>query len=224
MPDGDRSEGHTVKALDQALAELRLTALAMGGLVIDQVNCAVRGLVEGDLEAALRVDQRERQVNDLDRRIDRDAFELIALRQPMAGDLRMAKAIARVGIELERIGDEAKKIARFAARLCAGEPHEPVEIVAPQLRSMTQLAGAMLRDAVRSMDEDDAALARDVTVRDEALDSEFEAALQRLLATTVDGEAELKATTDTVLALRGLERIGDHATNVAEQVLFMLAA
>jgi phosphate transport system protein len=112
----DPMEGHTAKAFDGALTELRLHAVGMGGLVIDQVSTAVRALLEADANLAQTVLARESQVNDLERAVDREAFQLIALHQPVAGDLRMATSVSRISVELERAGDESKKIARFAAR------------------------------------------------------------------------------------------------------------
>ena len=223
MSSGDRSEGHTLKALDQALTELRLHALNMGGLVIDQVSCAARALLKGDVELARLVVEREQQVNEFDRLVDREAFELIALRQPVAGDLRTARAISRAIIELERVGDEAKKIARFAVRLTEGEPQGPVLAVSKYLRHMADLSMSMLSDAVRALDEGDIELARSVTSRDAELDQEFASALRQLLTLVMEDQMYLKATIDTVFALKGLERIGDHAKNIGEQVLFMMS-
>src|ERR1700710_498191 len=114
--DTDPTEGHTSRSLDHALSELRLSTVSMGGLVIDQVTTAVRALLEGDASASQQVLSREVQVNQLEQNIDRDAFRLIALHQLVAGDLRLVRAIARVIHELERVGDEARKIASFAQR------------------------------------------------------------------------------------------------------------
>lgn len=220
--DGDPTEGHTTKALDQALAELRLNAVSMGGLVIDQVGVAMRALLASETEAAQLVLSREPRINDLNRRIDREAFQLIALHQLVAGDLRFVRAISRVIIDLERVGDEAKKIARFALRVMGGEPKAPVAMVANSLRHMADLSGSMLRYAVRALDESDAALARSVVARDQELDAEFERGLRQLFTLVMEGEPYLRATIDTVFALKGLERIGDHAKNIAEQVSFMM--
>ena len=217
----DPTEGHTAKALDVALAELRLQAVSMGGLAIDQVSTSIRALLDGDAALAELVLSREPQVNDLERRVDRDAFRLIALHQPVAGDLRMAKAISRISVELERAGDESKKIAKFAARLATGEPQGPVHAVARYLRHMATLSTGMLRDAVRALDEYDSAMAQSVTTRDAELDAEFAAALRQLLTLAMEDQRILGATIDTVFALKGLERIGDHAKNIAEQVVFV---
>lgn len=220
-PPPDPTEGHTAKAFDTALAELRLHVVTMGGLAIDQVSTAVRALLDGDAELAKVVLAREPRINELERNVDREAFRLIALHQPMAGDLRMAKAVSRITVELERVGDEAKKIARFAGRLATGEPQGPVRAVARYLRHMADLTTGMLREAVRALDESDPDLARGVVGRDSELDAEFAAALRQLLTLAMQDQHFFSATIDTVFALKGLERIGDHAKNIAEQVLFV---
>jgi len=221
LQTSDPAEGHTAKVFDAALSELRLHVVTMGGLAIDQVSTAVRALLDGDADLAQIVLVRESRLNDLERTIDREAFRLIALHQPMAGDLRMAKAVSRITVELERVGDEAKKIARFAARLATGEPQGPVRAVARYLRHMAELTAGMLRDAVRALDEADLYLARGVTSKDSELDAEFAAALRQLLTLAMQDQRFLGATIDTVFALKGLERIGDHAKNIAEQVVFV---
>ena len=217
----DPTEGHTAKVFDAALSDLRLHVVAMGGLAIDQVGTAVKALLDGDAEQAKIVVSREPKLNDLERSIDREAFRLIALHQPVAGDLRMAKAVSRIIVELERVGDEAKKIARFAGRLSGGEPRGPVRAVARYLSHMAELTARMLREAVRALDESDPDLARGVAGRDSELDDEFAAALRQLLTLAMQDQRFLGATIDTVFALKGLERIGDHAKNIAEQVVFV---
>jgi len=220
---GDPTEGHTSRAFDSALAELRLSVVAMGGLVVDQVAAAARALLSADMDAARLVLDREDRVNRFEQRVDHEAFQLIALHQPVAGDLRMARAISRATVEFERAGDESKKIARFALRLGEGEPQGPVVAVARYLRHMADLSVDMLRDAVRALDESDAEMASTVELRDAELDREFQAALRQILTLVMEDQRYLKTTIDTVLALKGLERIGDHAKNVAEQVRFMLS-
>jgi phosphate transport system protein len=216
----DPAEGHTAKALDFSLGELRLRAVALGGLVIDQVTTAIRALLTRDAKQAVLVIEREARVDELYRQVDRESFELIALHQPMAGDLRLIRAVSRIAIELERVGDEAKKIARFAMRVSRGEPAGPVVAVAPFLRHMAALSADMLRNAVRALDETDAALADSVVLRDAELDEEFQSALRKVFTLAMEGPPYVRATIDTVLALKGLERIGDHAKNIARQVCF----
>ena len=220
-PPSDPAEGHTAKVFDTALSDLRLHVVTMGGLAIDQVSMAVRALLEGDAALSQIVMSRESRINEFERSVDREAFRVIALHQPMASDLRMAKAVSRITVELERVGDEAKKIARFAGRLATGEPRGPVRAVARNLRHMADLTAAMLREAVRALDESDPELARGVVGRDSELDAEFATALRQLLALAMQDQRFFSATIDTVFALKGLERIGDHAKNIAEQVLFV---
>jgi phosphate transport system protein len=219
---GDPLEGHTSKIVDQSLSGLRLHAVEMAGLVIDQVSCAVRALIQRDTRLAAVVLGRETLVNAYDGRLDRETLEFIALQQPVASDLRMVRAVARTALELERVGDESKKIARFATRAGGRGAHDPVGAVAPYLRHMAELSVSMLRSAVRAFDESDAALARDVLARDPELDAEFASALRQLMSLVMQDQHFIKATIDTIFALKGLERIGDHAKNIAEQVLYML--
>ncbi len=161
MQVADPVEGHTSKSVDQSLHALRLHAVEMGGLVIDQVGTAVKALLDRDARLADLVLSRESLVNDYDGRLDHDSLTFIALQQPVANDLRMARAVARSGLELERVGDEAKKIARFAMQIGSVSAHDPVVAVARYLRHMADLSVAMLRSAVRALDESSAGLAHE---------------------------------------------------------------
>jgi phosphate transport system protein len=218
----DPLEGHTSKAVDYSLTDLRTHAVEMGGLVIDQVGSAVRALLDRDLRLAELVLSREPLVNDYESRLDADTLTFIALQQPVANDLRATRSIARVALELERVGDESKKIARFAARAGAAAEHDPVVAVARYLRHMASLSTAMLRSAVRALDEASPELAHEVLARDKEVDAEFATALRQLMSFVMQDHQFLRATIDTVFALKGLERIGDHAKNIAEQVLYMV--
>jgi len=222
MHVADPHEHHTSKTVDQALTELRTHAVEMGGLVIDQVGSAVKALLERDGRLAEVVLSREPLVNEYESRLDRDSLTFMALHQPVANDLRTARAIARSGLELERVGDESKKIARFAAKAGAVAAHDPVVAVGRSLRHMATLSTAMLRSAVRALDEADPGLARQVLERDRELDEEFASALRQVMSFVMEDQQFLRATMDTVFALKGLERIGDHAKNIAEQVLYMV--
>ena len=218
----DPLEGHTSKTVDQSLTELRTHAVEMGGLVIDQVGSAVKALLERDGKLAELVLSREPLVNDYESRLDRDTLTFIALQQPVASDLRATRAVARVALELERVGDESKKIARFAAKSGAASEHDPVGAVARYLRHMASLSTTMLRSAVRALDEASPELAREVLALDKELDAEFATAIRQLMSFVMEDHQFLRATIDTIFALKGLERIGDHAKNIAEQVLYMV--
>jgi phosphate transport system protein len=219
---GDPVEGHTIRSVDQSLASLRNHVVEMGGLVIDQVGSAVNSLLDRDAQLADLVVSREPMVNDYETRLDRDSLTFIALQQPVANDLRAARAIARAGLELERVGDESKKIARSTLRRGTTSSHDPVSAVARYLRHMAALSTSMLRSAVRALDESDPELAREVLARDKELDHEFATALRQLMSFVIEDQKFLKPTIDTIFALKGLERVGDHAKNVAEQVLYMI--
>lgn len=218
----DPLEGHTSKTMDQSLTELRTHAVEMGGLVIDQVGSAVKALLDRDPRLAELVLSREPLVNDYESRLDRDTLTFIALQQPVASDLRATRAVARVALELERVGDESKKIARFAAGTGTAAEHDPVGAVARYLRHMAGLSTAMLRSAVRALDEASPRLAREVLALDKELDAEFATAIRQLMSFVMEDHQFLRATIDTIFALKGLERIGDHAKNIAEQVLYMV--
>jgi len=219
---GESTDRHTTRVVDQGLAELRLQSVEMGALVMDQVSKAVHALLTGDETSAELVLSREPQVNGLQTSINQRIFEFIALHPLVAGDLRFTQGLMRTTVEMERVGDESKKIARFALRLLDGEPHEPVMMVAHSLRHMAALCADMLRLAVRAFDETDLDLAEQVITRDAELDAEFESAMRRIFTLVMEGEPYLRATNDTVFALKGLERIGDHSKNIAEQVIFMI--
>jgi phosphate transport system protein len=221
MQRTDPTDPHTSSSVDQSLAGLRLHALEMGALVIDQVAGAVRALVENDTPLAHAVLAREARVDEYEKQLDRDSLTFIALQQPVASDLRLARAIVRIGRELERAGDEAKKIARFALSLEKAADGSPVLAVSRQLRHMAALSGSMLRAAVRAADEMDLDMARTVLQRDAELDAEFAAALRLVMSYVLEDNRFLRPTIDTIFALKGLERIGDHASNIAEQVLYM---
>lgn len=220
--EGESTDGHTTKVIDLGLSQLRMQAVEMASLVIDQVSKAVSALLTGDADAAEAVLSREPIVNHSQSSIDQHIFEFIALHPLVAGDLRFTQGLLRATVEMERVGDESKKIARFALRLLNGEPHEPVMMVAHFLRHMAELCAGMLRMAVRALDETNLDLAQQVIERDIELDREFEAAMRRLLTLVMEGEPYLRSTVDTVFALKGLERIGDHSKNIAEQVVFMI--
>jgi phosphate transport system protein len=220
----DPSEPHTLTGFDHSVGALRMLAVQMGGLVIEQVADSVKAVLERDSVLARRVLEREALVNEYEKRIDRDSLTFMALQHPVANDLRLARAIVRISRELERVGDEAKKIARFALTLADAHNDAPVLAVARRLKHMAALSASMLRAACRAADETDVELARSVQARDSELDSEFEAALREVMSYVMQDSRFVRPTIDTVFALKGLERVGDHATNIAEQVIYMLGA
>jgi phosphate transport system protein len=227
---GDPVEGHTLKAVDQALGDLRLRTVLLGALVIEQVSAAASALLAADRALAAKVLEREASVTAMARHIDHRAFECIALRQLVAGDLRLARAIARIVVDLEGAGEEGGQLARIGMRLhgadaagaAAAPAAEPLLAATKSLRHMAELAGAMLRQALRALDESDLAMSRTVTLQELELDREFASAVRLLLTRVMEGRPAVGAIVDTVFAAKSLERIGDHASNIARQVQYFM--
>ena len=213
--------GHTSRVYDQAMLGLRMQLLEMGGLVLSQVAGAVRALLAADTTLACDILDREQAVNAYAERVDRAAMALIALHQPVAGDLRTVRALTRAAIDLERVGDEAKKLAYLARDIAAGSRVTLSNGVRRPLRVMGQAAASMLHDAVDALDRMSAESAQGVLVRDAELDAEFNGALRLLVTEGMEDPRSLAGIADAVLALKAIERIGDHAKNVAEQVAFI---
>jgi phosphate transport system protein len=219
----ETAEGHTVKAYDGALSELRRRAHQMGMLVSQQVETAVRALLESDREAAELVLQREQQINAWQSEIEAESFRLLARQAPVASDLRTVLAVSRAVTDLERAGDESKKIARFALASAGRGATGPSRVMHRPLRHMAELASESMRVAVPALDRGDAAVAHEVARLDREIDQEFEAALRQLMTVAMERTRLLKPVFDTVFALKSLERIGDHAKNVAEHVVFLVS-
>ena len=219
----ESAEGHTVKAYDGALAELRQRAHRMGMLVSQQVETAVYALLESDRESAELVLQREQQINAWQSEIEAESFRLLARQAPVASDLRTVLAISRAVTDLERAGDESKKIARFALASAGRGATGPSRVMHRPLRHMAELASESMRVAVDALDRGDAGVAHEVARLDREIDQEFEAALRQLMTVAMERTRLLKPVFDTVFALKSLERIGDHAKNVAEHVVFLVS-
>jgi phosphate transport system protein len=207
-------EGHISKAFDGELASLHLHVVQMGGLVLRQVNDAADAYTEWRPETAARVVEHEREVNAYERTIDAEQFGLIARRGPVAGDLRVIVAMSKCIAELERAGDEAKKIAAAVLRHAGRPGHGTVH----DARHMGRLAVNLLRLSLESLDRIDADAAAQVIARDQELDVEYAEGLRRLLRQAVEDPLHFDVTLEAAFVLKSLERIGDHARNLARQV------
>jgi|SRR5579872_5975955 len=207
-------EGHISKAFDGALAALHIRVVEMGGLVLDQVREAAYAYTQWHANSAEYVLEREREVNDYAARLDAEQLSLIARRQPVAGDLRATLAMSRAVAELERAGDEAKKIARTVLSHDQG----PGPGTSRDVRHLGQLAVSLMRLALESFDRLDTALAGEVIDRDKELDAEYTAGLRRLMTRAMEDPRHFSVAVEAAFVLKSLERIGDHARNVARQV------
>ncbi len=197
------------------MASLHVRVVEMGGLVLDQVREATHAYTEWDEEAALRVIERERDVNSYKKSIDSEQLVLIARRAPVASDLRAILAMSKCVAELERAGDEARKIARNVF----GTGSRPGVATSRDARHLGELATSLLRLALEALDTIDIAGCDEVVARDEDLDEEYAAGLRRLLTRAMEDPRHFEVAVEAAFVLKSLERIGDHARNLARHVL-----
>ena len=207
-------EGHISKAFDGDLAALHLRALEMGGLVLDQVREATRAYTDWDGHAAERVLERAAAVSQYEEGSRRDELALVARRQPVSRDLKAIFALGRSVAELERAGAEAHKIARTVLQ----QGGRPTRTTSADVRHLGQLAASLLRSALEALDRLDRESALAVIARDAELDAEYAAGLRRLISRAMEDPRALEVAIEAAFALKSLERIGDHARNVARQV------
>ncbi len=209
---------HTNRRYDEQLGQLRETLLAMGELVDAQIRDGVDCFLACDGPRAAEVAARDAQVNRLDTEIDDRCVGILALNQPAAVDLRLIMAALKITTDLERVGDQA---ASICSRLV-----EPAHLAAlgvdDDLARMARLARAMVRESLDALADLDATRAKAVIVRDDELDALHHALLNRVLAVMIDQPGGIGPGTRVVFVSRSLEQIGDHATNIAEAVVFMV--
>ena len=211
-------EGHTVRTYDGDILNLRMDALRMGGFAIDQVQRAVAALTQNDDEAAREVVERHAQVVVYGKAIEEDIIALIARRQPVASELRAVLTVGRIATDLGRVGNAARKIARLALELHATAGDAPLLRFYHDVRKMARIAVAMLREALDCFDRVDLERALAIGRRDQELDAEFHLALRELVTYVMEDQRYLRSTLQTVFVLKALERVGDHARNIAAVV------
>ena len=204
----------------EELQTLQARLLAMGGLAEERVRSAVAGLSAGDAARLTAVTVGDEPINELHIEVDRRAFQLLALHQPMAVDLRAIVAALKINTDLERVGDLAVNIAEAARRYLA---HPPVKQLI-DIPRMGDIAQRMLRDALDAFVRRDMTLAQHVLDEDDKLDALKSQIFRELLAFMVRDQTTVEPALDLILISRHLERIGDHATNIAEDVIFMVSA
>jgi phosphate transport system protein len=210
---------HT-RHFEDALETLKERLLAMGGLAEERVRTAVMGLSERDPELVELVLAGDEPINDLHIEVDDRCFKLLALHQPMAADLRAIVAAVKINTDLERVGDLAVNIAEAAKRYLQHPPVKPL-IDIPRMGAIAQ---SMLRDALDAFVRRDVALAERVLAEDDALDALKTQIFRELLTFMLSDPSTIEASLDLILVSRHLERIGDHATNIAEDVIFLVSA
>lgn len=213
---------HTLKKFDEELATLRDLVLKMGGLVEDQVSRAVGALERGEPSVALEVVERDRDVDRMEIRADEEVAQLLALRTPLGIDLRTVLTLSKTVNDLERIGDEAKKIAKAAIRLDEGREEQGGVPGLGHVSTTARFALSMLHGALDALVRLDLERADQVCEEDDRLDDAYDAALADLKAQMAGDPASIGAAVHVMFALKALERIGDHAKNVAEYVFYLV--
>jgi phosphate transport system protein len=209
-----------VRHFQEELEALKERLLAMGGLAEERVRVAVRAVAEREGGALQAVVSGDEPINDFHIELDDRCFKLLALHQPMAADLRTIVAAVKINTDLERVGDLAVNVAEAGKRYLQHPPVKPL-IDIPRMGDIAQV---MLRDALDAFVRRDVFLAEAVLAKDDDLDALKTQIFRELLTFMLQDPATIEPALDLILISRHLERIGDHATNIAEDVIFMVSA
>jgi len=210
---------HTNKQYDAELEEVRSRFLQMGGLVESQITGAIDGLANGDLVALDAVVQRDTEVNRFEVELDEACSHILARRQPTAGDLRMMITVIKMITDMERAGDEAEKIARMAKLIHeAGRMNMP----AVELWHMANSVVTMLRKALDAFARLDAQAAAQVVRQDKVVDAEWQGVIRQLVTYMIEDPRTISRSIELLFIAKALERIGDHAKNMCELVVYMV--
>ena len=208
---------HLSKQFDEDLAGLRTHVLEMGGLVESQIRSAVDAYATGETGVVKDVVENDHRVNEFEKLIDDHTIHVVAKRQPTASDLRLVMGVSKIVTDLERIGDEAKKIAKGARRV-----HEHGQLTLPratEVRHVADEAISMLRRSLDAFARLDVALANEVIHADAKVDTEFKALVRQLITYMMEDPRTITTAIDIVWICRSIERIGDHAKNIAEHII-----
>jgi phosphate transport system protein len=211
---------HISKQFETDLDTTRTRVLQMGGLIEAQILAAIQGFVTGDGELIEQVIQNDARVNGYEVAIDGACSQLLVRRQPAASDLRLIMAISKIVTDLERMGDEAKKIARMAKRIHEHSKHQAQRF--PAIRHAAGTAIKMLRQALDAFARLDAVSAAEVLKEDSDIDTEFKSVVRQLITYMMEDPRTITAALETVWVAKAVERIGDHAKNVSEQVIYIV--
>ena len=207
---------HTVKAFDEDITRLRGLIAEMGGLAELSIHEALDALVKGDDDLAKKVIKRDKKIDALEAEVDKLAVRVIALRAPMADDLREVIAALKIAGVVERIDDYSKNIAKSAGDIEGRSKFEPLTL----LPAMGEIACEMVHDVLTAYAARDPILAREVIAADEKVDAFYNSIFRNVVSYMVENPATISSAAQLLFVARNLERIGDHATNVAEMVHF----
>ena len=217
MPDK-----HLSSQFDNELSGISTRVLEMGGLVESQVARAVLALSTFDADLASQVLKTEEQVNAMEVTIDRDLSSIIARRQPTARDLRLLIAVSKTIANLERIGDEAARIARTVQRLINAGVSSRMRLPVGDLTFECELATKQLRKVLDAFARLDTTAAVEVLRHDDQIDREFEGLMRKLITYMMEDPRTISSAIDLVFVAKAIERVGDHAKNLAEQIIYIV--
>jgi len=210
---------HISRQFNAELEEIRNKVLAMGGMVEQQIRDAVTSLIEGDIELAEKVVNNDMRVNAAEVDIDEECSQIIARRQPAASDLRLVVAIIKTITDLERIGDQAERVAHTAIRLTTGERGGSHHI---ELRHLGDQVSAMVHDVLDAFARMDPEAAVQVAKDDVKVDKEYESVMRQAITFMMEDPRAITGMLDIIWVARALERIGDHAKNIGEYVIYLV--
>jgi phosphate transport system protein len=211
---------HLSSQFDEELGRLRTHVLQMGGMVETQVSSAIEAYSSGEVASVKSIVEADRKINDLEKAIDDDCAHVIAKRQPTASDLRLVLGISKIVTDLERAGDEAKKIAKGVRRIYEAG-HLPAQY-GIGIRHLAEAALSLVRQALDAFARLDVPLAQSVIKADSDVDTEFKSIIRQLITHMMEDPRTITTSIEIISIARAIERIGDHAKNVAEQVVFVV--
>lgn len=216
----DKNLGHHIShQFNEELEEIRSHVLAMGGLVEEQIQKATNALVDGDIALAEKVIKDDTKVNKAEVSIDEECTNIIARRQPTASDLRLVVAVIKTITDLERIGDQAERVARMGIRL-AEQPDSKVSYM--EIRHMGERVAHMVHDALDAFARMDVDAAVNVAKEDEIVDVEYDGIMRQSLTYMMEDPKTITQMLDIMWTVRAMERIGDHAQNICEYVIYLV--
>jgi phosphate transport system protein len=211
---------HTVKAFDKEMTILRGLIAEMGGLAELAIGESIDALIKGSRDIAANVIARDRKIDALEAQVDQLAVQVIALRAPVADDLREVIAALKIAGILERVGDYAKNIAKRVSRIEDRKIFEPLTLIP----AMAEVAGEMVRDVLTAYAARDAAAASEVIERDAKVDAFYDSIFRNMVSFMMENPSTITSAAHLLFIARNIERIGDHATNIAEQVYYAATA
>ncbi len=214
------SDKHLSSQFDSELTAISKRVMEMGGLVESQIRTAVYALAQLSSEAAGEVMRAEARVNTMEVEIDHDLSLIIARRQPTARDLRLLLAISKTTANLERAGDEAEKIARMVKSII--DSGSSRTLPASELRIAADMASALLRKSLDAFARLDAAIALTILKEDDAIDREFDGFVRKLITYMMEDPRTISVSLDLLFVAKAIERIGDHAKNIAEFTIYVV--